>query len=215
VLRHVLDALMRLLHPFIPFITEEIASKMPLNGTTVMVGPYPEADPSKNDEEAEASMTVLMGVISAVRTIRSEMNLAPSRSLPVVVFPSSAQERDLMQANLGMILSLGRMSALHFENPGEAVEPPRMSATAVVGETRIFVPLEGIVDPDAEIARLEKDLAKIRKEFDAVEKKLANEGFLAKANPEAVQKQRDRHAELAAKLAGLGEGLNKMRSLKG
>ncbi|MBI5252013.1 MAG: valine--tRNA ligase, partial [Desulfomonile tiedjei] len=94
-------------------------------------------------------------------------------------------------------------------------EPPRMSATAVVGEMRIFVPLEGIVDPDAEIARLNKELAKIEKELDSVAKKLSNRDFLSKANPDAVQKQKDRQAELSAKLAGLGSGLEKMRALKG
>ena len=76
------------------------------------------------------------------------------------------------------------------------------------------MPLEGIVDPDAEIERLEKELAKIRKEFEAVQKKLGNESFLAKANPDAVQKQKDKEAELFAKLSGLGEGLTKMRALK-
>ena len=90
-----------------------------------------------------------------------------------------------------------------------------MSATAVVGDMRIFVPLEGIVDPDAEIARLTKELAKASKDLEAVDKKLSNTDFMAKANPEAVQKQKDRQSELSAKLAALGEGLEKMRSLKG
>ncbi len=90
-----------------------------------------------------------------------------------------------------------------------------MSATAVVGEMRIFVPLEGIVNPDEEIARLNKELAKIEKELDSVTRKLSNSDFLSKANPEAVQKQKDRQAELSAKLTGLGSGLEKIRGLKG
>ena len=89
-----------------------------------------------------------------------------------------------------------------------------MSATAVVGEMRIHVPLEGIVNPDAEIARLEKELAKVEKDFYAVEKKLGNEDFMAKASPEAIEKQRTRQAELSAKRSGLGEALKKMQSLK-
>jgi valyl-tRNA synthetase len=215
VLGHVLDALMRLLHPFIPFITEEIATKLPTNGHTIMTGPFPHVDESRIDPEAEAAMSTVMEVVSSVRTIRAEMNLPPSRPLPVIAVPASEDERVLLEGNRILLGSLGRMNELKVGNPGEKLEPPRMSATAVVGEMRIFVPLEGVVNPDAEIVRLEKDLAKIQKEFDAVEKKLANEGFLAKANPEAVQKQRERQAELAAKVAGLGEGLAKMRSLKG
>ena len=214
VLRHVLDAIMRLLHPFIPFITEEIASKIPMNDSTVMRGPFPAFDPSKADSEAEQAMEVLMGLISSVRNIRAEMNIAPSKTLPVIVFPSSSNERDLVETNRTMIGSLARISSMDLVDPGADQEPPRNCATAVVGEMRIFVPLEGIVDPDAEIERLEKELAKIRKEFEAVQKKLGNESFLAKANPEAVQKQRDKEAELLAKLSGLGEGLTKMRALK-
>ncbi len=89
-----------------------------------------------------------------------------------------------------------------------------MSATAVVGDMRIFVPLEGIVNPDTEIARLEKELAKVDKDFQAVEKKLANQEFVAKASPEAIDKQRNRQAELSAKRSGLGEALKKMQDLK-
>jgi valyl-tRNA synthetase len=214
VLRHVLDAIMRLLHPFIPFISEEIASKIPMNDNTVMRGPFPVFDSSRTDSEAEQAMELLMGLVGSVRNIRAEMNIAPSKLLPVIVFPPSAKELHLVETNQTMISSLARISKMDLADPGANQEPPRNCATAVVGEMRIFVPLEGIVDPDAEIERLEKELAKIRKEFEAVRKKLGNVSFLAKANPDAVQKQKDKEAELFAKLSGLGEGLTKMRALK-
>ncbi|HTY26065.1 MAG TPA: valine--tRNA ligase [Desulfomonilaceae bacterium] len=214
VLRHLLDSIMRLLHPFIPFITEEIASKVPANGRTVMRGPFPAYNQSMIDPEAEQDMELLMGVISSVRNIRAEMNVAPSKQLAVTVFPSSSKESDLLEGNRTMICSLARISAMDMADAGTKQEPPRNCATAVVGDMRIFVPLEGIVDPDAEIERLEKELAKVQKEFEAVQRKLGNENFLAKANPEAVRKQKDRQAELSAKLSGLGDGLSKMRALK-
>ncbi|MGO9120240.1 MAG: valine--tRNA ligase [Desulfomonilaceae bacterium] len=214
VLRHVLDAIMRLLHPFIPFISEEIASKIPMNDSTLMRGPFPIFDASRIDSEAEQNMEILMGLISSVRNIRAEMNIAPSKLLPVIVFASNVNERNLMEANQRTITSLARVSRMDLSLPDAGQEPPRNCATAVVGEMRIFVPLEGIVDPDAEIERLEKELARIRKEFETVQKKLSNENFLAKANPDAVQKQKDKQAELFAKLSGLGEGLTKMRALK-
>lgn len=214
VLRHVLDALMRLLHPFIPFITEEVASKIPSNGDTIIKGPFPAANPSLDNAEAERKMGMLMGLISAVRNIRAEMNLPPAKQLPVIVLPSSAEEQSVVEQDRKLAVALGRIGNLTLARPGEPVEVPRMSATAVIGEMRIFVPLEGIVDPDAEISRLEKELAKIEKELAGVEKKLSNESFLAKANPDAVQKQKDRQAELSSKAAGLGDGLAKMRTLK-
>ncbi|MEW6138826.1 MAG: valine--tRNA ligase [Thermodesulfobacteriota bacterium] len=214
VLRHVLDSLMRMLHPFIPFITEEIATKIPSNGHTIIRGPYPVVNESLLDSEAEREMNVLMGLISSVRNIRAEMNLAPGKPLDVVVFPSSPEEGELVLGSCLMVRSLGKVGDLTVHPHDTDREPPRMAATAVVGDMRVFVPLEGVVDPDAEISRLEKELSKIEKEYDAVRRKLANDAFLSKAKPEAVQKQRDREAELAAKLSGLGEGLTKMRSLK-
>ena len=215
VMRHVLDSLMRLLHPFIPFITEEIASKIPPQVETIMRGPFPSYDESRTDEEAERNMGTLMGLIVAVRSIRAEMNLPPSKPLSVIAIPSSEDERRLVGENENLISSLGRVSELTIASARGNLEPPRMSATAVVGDMRIYVPLEGIVDPDAEIARLEKELAKVEKEFAAVDKKLSNENFLSKANPEAVEKQQEKRADLSAKLSGLGDGLKKMRGLKG
>ena len=185
-----------------------------MNDSTVMRGPFPVFDASRIDSEAEQAMELLMGLVGSVRNIRAEMNIAPSKLLPVIVFPSSSNERDLVETNRAMISSLARISSMDLADPGADQEPPRNCATAVVGEMRIFVPLEGIVDPDAEIERLEKELAKIRKKFETVQKKLGNESFLAKANPDAVQKQKDKEAELFAKLSGLGESLAKMRALK-
>jgi valyl-tRNA synthetase len=213
VLRHVLDALMKLLHPFIPFITEEIAFRIPRNGETVMRGPFPEIDEQLDDPDAESSMAVLMQTITAVRNIRAEMNLPPSTKLPVQVVAES-NGGDLVAGNRDIMVSLGRMLELTIVQSLAGHEPPPMSATSVVGDLRIFVPLQGIVDPDAEVLRLEKELSKIEKELAGVEKKLANEDFLAKAKPEAVDKQRHRREELAGKASGLNESLDRMRRLK-
>jgi valyl-tRNA synthetase len=215
VLRHVLDSLLRLLHPIIPFITEEIASRVPGNSETIMRGPFPEFDESKQDREAEEKMELLMGLISVVRNIRAEMNLPPGKKLPVIIAPSTEAERELIVENEPMALSLGRIENLQVGNPGTDVPPPRMSATGVVGELKIFVPLEGIVDPEAEISRLEKELGKIDKDLSGVEKKLSNENFIAKAKPEAVEKQRKRSEDLTAKAAALNESLERMKKLKG
>lgn len=217
VLRHVLDALMRLLHPFIPFITEEISSKLHNKEGSIMRKPFPEYDEGLEDPAAEKAMGLIMELITAVRTIRAEMNLPPSRQLPLIVAPSSPDQQDLFESYRELISRLARLSKLNIETPSSNVTPPRLSGTAVVGDVspvRIYVPLEGIVDPDAEILRLEKELLKIRKDYEQVDKKLTNEGFLSKATPEAVQKQKNKFADLSAKLGALTASLEKMRGLK-
>ncbi len=214
VLRHTLDAIMRLLHPFVPFITEEIASRIPGSAETIIRGPFPEYDPVWEDRDAEQEMRLLMGVITGVRNIRAEMNLPPSQKLPVVIAPTSEADGALVESNTDLIALLGRVDHMTVRSPSADGEPPRMSATAVVGEMKVFVPLEGIVDADAEMSRLERELGKLDKELVGVNKKLSNESFLAKAKPEAVEKQRTRYAELSAKSDGLRESLERMRRLQ-
>ncbi len=214
VLGHVIDSLMRLLHPFVPFITEEIASKVPGNGDTIMMGPFPVYDSSAVDPAAEKDMETLMGIITSVRNIRAEMDLPPGKRLPVVVVPSSPEEHYLVDSHQEIVVVLARVSQLSLFDPGAKPKLPKMSAAAVVGEMRIFVPLEGVIDPAAEIARLEKEMAKIEKDLTAASKKLSDENFLSKANPEAIQKQKDKFEEARARSKGLGEGLARMKRLQ-
>jgi len=215
VLHHLLNSIVRMLHPFIPFVTEEISSRIPSNGNTLMRGPFPVFDASLVNLDAEAAMGTLMDLVSAVRNIRAEMNLPPGKELPVVVHSSTPREAELVRANSEMVRFLGRISRLQVEDPGSGIEPPRMSGTAVIGEMHVFVPLEGIIDPEAEVARLEKELDKIVKELSAVTSKLGNESFLSKAKPEAVEKQQRRSTELTAKSEGLKASLERMKRIRG
>ncbi|MEW6347746.1 MAG: valine--tRNA ligase [Thermodesulfobacteriota bacterium] len=214
VLKQVLDSLMRLLHPFIPFITEEIASKIPGCGDTIMKGPFPVHDASQVDPKAEQDMDTLIGIITSVRNIRAEMDLPPSKKLPVVVLPSTPHEHELVDSHQEIIVVLARVSELSLFDPGAKPKLPRMSAAAVVGEMRLFVPLEGVIDPEAEIARLEKELAKIDKDLTAAQKKLSDEHFMSKANPEAIQKQKDKFEEAQARSGGLGDSLKRMKKFR-
>lgn len=212
VLRHTLDALMRLLHPFVPFITEEVASKISRNRETIISGPFPITDESRIDGAAEEEMGILMDLVTSVRNIRAEMNISPALLLPVIVLCETDQRKTLVSSGAPIVRSLAKIGELTLIGTSEELSVPRMSATAMVADMRVMVPLTGLVDPDAEIARLEKELAKIEKDFNVVEQKLSNQSFLSKASMEAIQKQRDRHAELEGKLAGLQTGLEKMRS---
>ncbi len=211
VLKHCLNSIMKLLHPFIPFITEEIASKLNSDHFSLLAETYPEVNESLINEEAERRMTTIMGIISAVRNIRAEMNISPGKALPVIIIPGSSGESELVKSAEEIIQSLAKTSDYQLQKVG--FEPPKMAATAVVGETGVYVPLQGIIDPAAEIARLTKELVKINKDLDSVNKKLSNSNFMEKASEEAVTKQRNRQAELAAKAEGLSQGLIKMQSL--
>ena len=113
-----------------------------------------------------------------------------------------------------MVLNLARISSLDFYELTSGSVPPQESVTAVVNGARVYIPLRGIVDPDVEVARLKKELAKITAEFESVEKKLGNADFLSKAKPEAIKKQQDRQIELSTKLVGLKEALEKMLAIK-
>ncbi|MGO8822267.1 MAG: hypothetical protein ACLQO6_13735 [Desulfomonilaceae bacterium] len=142
------------------------------------------------------------------------MNVAPGKTLPVVLGCALTEQVDLIKVNLPMVLNLARISNLDFYELKPDSAPPQDSVTAVVNGARVYIPLRGIVDPDVEVARLRKELAKITAEYESVEKKLSNRDFLSKAKPEAIKKQQDRKTELSSKLIGLKEALEKMLAIK-
>ncbi|MGC8603261.1 MAG: class I tRNA ligase family protein, partial [Desulfomonilaceae bacterium] len=214
VLIHTLDSLLRLLHPFIPFITEEISSKLSPSAGPIIRGQYPVPNQSLIDERSERDMQFLMSLITSVRNLRAEMNVSPGKTLPVILGCASTEQVDLVRLNLPMVLNLARISNLDFYELTPNSVPPRECVTAVVSGAIVYIPLHGIVDPDVEVARLNRELAKIRSEYESVQKKLNNEDFLSKAKPEAIKKQQDRQTELSSKLIGLKGALEKMISMK-
>jgi len=214
VLTHTLDSLLRLLHPFIPFITEEIASKLGSSSEPIIKGPYPSVDSHWIDERAENDMQFLMALINAVRNLRAEMNVSPGKTLPVIIACVTKEQMDLVRINTSMVMSLARILSLDLREYTSDFAAPKNSATAVVSGARVYIPLHGIVDLDAEISRLNKEIAKNTVEHEAVDKKLSNPDFISKAKPEAIEKQRKRQAELFTKLTGLRDALAKTLAMK-
>ena len=210
VLRETLDTVVRLLHPFIPFITEEISSFISTDREPLISGPFPTCDENLLDEEAEEGMKMLTGIIGSIRNIRAEMNIAPGRTLPVTIYPDTEQSLKLIVDNETVVKTLARISELTLEPIDSRSEPPKFSAAAVTGEVRIFAPLEGLLDPIAEISRLSKELAKVEKEALSIRKKLSNPDFVEKASPEAVQKQRDKLAEIDSRESGIRQAIERM-----
>ena len=198
----VLETLLRLLHPIIPFITEEIwqriAPLIDINAATIMLQPYPTSDKAWSDPTAEADISWLQKVITAVRTIRSEKNIAPGKHLAILLRSSSNNEQHKVAQHSALLANLAKLSAIDWL---PANENPPPAASAVVGELELFIPLAGFIDKEAESTRINKELAKLQKEFMALSTKLANPGFTDKAPAAVVAKERERHAEVQQLIA--------------
>ncbi|OQY58473.1 MAG: valine--tRNA ligase [Desulfobacteraceae bacterium 4572_88] len=212
VLWRVLRDTLILLHPFVPFVTEEIWEKLPGTEGSVMKTIFPSDEPSKPapEPEAESQMELITGIISGIRNVRGEMGIAPSLSLSVSVQSENAKSREVIQQQEAIIINLARLDAISVEAPGEK---PKASATAIAGDATIFVSLEGIIDFAKETARLEKEIAKVAKELKAASNKLNNEDFLAKAPEAVVEKAKEKHERLVEKKQKLQSNLDKIRKI--
>ncbi|NVL90100.1 MAG: valine--tRNA ligase [Desulfobacterales bacterium] len=205
-----LNKTLRLLHPFIPFVTEEIWDKLPGTRGSIMNAEFPAVDKGRYDVEAEASMDLLMGITGRIRNIRGEMNVPPSLQLEAIVQSAESDVRETLDEHRDIIINLAKLEALEITLPGER---PASCATSIFGNSTIFVSLKGIVDFKAEQVRLDKEIAKISKELDVVGRKLSNEDFLAKAPQEVVKKVREKRERLEEKRNKLQENLVKIKQL--
>ena len=212
VLWHVLEQLLRLLHPFMPFITEEIWQALPgaKAEPSIMLSAYPELCNSRQHPEAAARMERVMAVISAVRNIRGEMEVPPSREIAVILSCGSEESRQLMKHNEGAIIALARVADLAI---AVNIDKPEDASIQVAGDVQIFVPLKGMVDTVAEAERLNKEIGKIDKDIEVFARKLENPAFVDRAPADVVAKEREKLAEATAKKAVLEESLKKIRAL--
>ncbi len=215
VLWRVLHDTLVLLHPFVPFITEEIWHKLPGTQGSIMKAAFPLYADNDNsiqrDEEAESNMRLISGIITGIRNIRGEMNIPPSLSLAVSAQSQDESTKKTIQQHRDMIINLARLKSLSV---GNAVKRPKSAAMAVVNDATIFISLEGIVDFAKEIERLEKEINKLTNESATVSKKLNNEDFLRKAPVEVVEKVKAKHGLLVEKQQKLLSNLNKIKELE-
>jgi len=201
-----------LLHPFIPFVTEEIWHHLPGTDGSIMKAAHPvDAAESNQHQKAEAEMALLMEVITAIRNVRGEMNIAPSLSLQVQVQSDDSDTRKICQTHRNLIINLARLSSLTVENTGQR---PKSSATAVVNSASIFVSLEEIIDFAKEIQRLEKKIKKLDAELTTVAKKLENERFLSKAPADIIEKVRQKQNALLEKQQKIQTNLDKIKEVE-
>jgi valyl-tRNA synthetase len=212
VLWRVIKDILILLHPFVPFVTEEIWHKLPGTEGSIMRAAFPSfSDGSFESLEAEQEMDLIIGVITGIRNIRGEMNLAPSMNLEVTVQAEAESTREIIDRYQELVIHLARLKSLSIELPGER---PKTAATAVVKDVTLFASLEGIIDFAKERQRLTKEIAKVDQELAGVSKKLNNENFLSKAPADIVAKVKDKHAGLEEKKQKIEANLDRIQELE-
>ncbi|PHM62107.1 valine--tRNA ligase [Xenorhabdus ishibashii] len=191
----VLEGLLRLAHPIIPFITETIWQRVKvvkgIEADTIMLQSFPEFDQAKVDELALNDLEWIKEAIIAVRNIRAEMNIAPSKPLEVLLRDANDDAQRRVAENLNFIQAMGRLSSVTVLAAGE--EAP-VSVTKLINGAEVLIPMAGLINKDAELARLDKEIEKLDKEISGIETKLANEGFVSRAPEAVVAKERERLA---------------------
>ena len=209
----VLEALLRLVHPLMPFISEEIwqqvAPRAGIAGDTIMLQPYPRPG-GDVDEDAIADMEWVKGFVLGIRQIRGEMDISPGKALPVLLQHASPLDRERAARHARLIARVGRVASVDILADG--VEPPA-AATALLGELRLLVPMKGIIDVAAERARLDKQKQKVAADLARTRAKLGNEKFVNNAPAAVVTQEREREAEFGKVLAQLDEQLEKLAEL--
>ena len=212
----VLETLLRLLHPLMPFITEEIWQRVaPLAGTqgkTIMLRPYPVADATKIDKASTEEMGWTMAVIGAIRTTRSERDISPAKFLPVLLSEGSDRERGWMERHAHYLKQLARAESLRWLGKGESAPE---SAMQLVGRMKVLVPLGAFINKQEEIARIKKEIDRVEKELMKAKTKLANQDFVARAPAQVVEQEKSRVAEFEAALAKLSQQRAQVEALAG
>ena len=210
ILVYVLDNTLRLLHPIMPFVTEEIWQSVPHVGESLVVATYPTVHPEQMDEKAAEEMEFLMDFIRSVRTVRNEMNTPLSKPINIIAKVSDAAHYAILKENESYIA--------RFSNPeefvyGEDVEAPSDAVTSVITGAEIYLPLAGLINIEDEIARLEKEAEKLQQEVDRVEKKLSNEKFVAKAPAAVVEAERAKGTDYQAQREAVLERIATLKKI--
>ena len=203
-----------LLHSFMPFVTEEIWHKLPGANGSIMQAAYPsrrkDSSAISRDKEAESQMTLLIEIISGIRNIRGEMNIAPSLDLDVMVQSDEPAISKTLEQHQDVIINLAKLKSLSISG---TVERPKSSTTSVVEGATIFVSLEGVIDLVKESERLQKEIVKLDTELEKISKKLDNEAFLNKAPAKVVADVKEKHTTLAEKQEKLRTNLERIEAL--
>lgn len=208
VLCHVMDGTMRLLHPFMPFITEEIWQPLPGTGESIMIAPWPACNENMINPDAEKEMDLIMSIIRNIRNIRGEYNVPPSKEASVIFRITSDDTRNAIEKGLNHIKNLAKVNEIQYIHQHE--KAPEKALTAVISGGEIFMPIEGLIDVEKEKERLNKEKVALEKELQRVNAKLSNQGFLTKAPREVVEKEKEKQKDFEEKLRKVQARLEKL-----
>ncbi|AVQ99527.1 valine--tRNA ligase [Oceanobacillus iheyensis] len=208
VLAYVLDQTMRMLHPFMPFITEEIWQQLPHKGTSITIAKWPEENPAFEDEQAVNEMKRLVSIIKSVRNIRAEVDTPMSKQIKLLIQTESAVTSAELEHNRHYLERFCNTSELEI---AEKVSVPEKAMSSVVTGAELFFPLEGLIDFAKEIERLENELVKWTKEVERVQKKLANQGFVSKAPDHVVEEEKQKEKDYLDKQAKVKARLQELK----
>ncbi|MDG2091432.1 MAG: valine--tRNA ligase [Gammaproteobacteria bacterium] len=213
-LLNILEQSLRLAHPFLPFITEEIWQKVApmlnIEGESIMLQPYPAQDSSLIDAGVDAEIEWVKAVIVAIRNIRGEMNISPAKAIPVMLSKGSNSDLNYLKSNTQFLSKLAKLESINWlDKPEDAP----LASTQLVGDMEVLVPMAGLIDLDAEIERLNKEIGKLDIEIKKLSGKLGNEKFVANAPVDVVNKEKEKLAKAESSLKQLKEQLVKIQSL--
>ena len=203
VLRHVLDKGLKMLHPFMPFITEEIWQKLQTGEETIMLSDFPKEEKEFINIDTEKEFDYLKEIISAIRNIRGEANVSPAKKIEVIFKTVDENAKNILQNNAKILDKLANVEKYKFD-----AQIPKLVGFRLVDTTEIYVPLADLIDLDKEIEKLEKSIEKVQKDLDRTLNKLSNENFVKRAKPEAVEKEKRIKEELENKISKLTESIN-------
>ena len=201
-----LEKLLRLAHPLIPFITEEIWQKVKgfvgITADSIMLQPFPQVEENGFDPEAEAEIEWLKEVIVAVRNIRAESNIAPSKGLDLLFRNLSAENAKILEKQTALLKAMAKLDNVQVLAANETVP---LAVAKLVGNAELLVPMAGFINKEAELARLTKEIEKYQNEVKRIENKLSNEAFVAKAPEAVIAKEREKQAEYQSGLEKIQE----------
>ena len=209
----VLESILRIAHPIMPFITEaiwqQIKAQANKSGETIMLQAYPEADQSLIDLASEGDIEWVKGIIMGVRNIRGEMQIPPSTTLPILLQEGTQVDRDRLASNESLIMKLAKLESIQWLETG--IEAP-LSSMQLVGELKLLVPMADFIDIDAEIQRLSKEILKLDKDINRLGNKLSNDKFIANAPADVVDKEKLKLADQQSARANLDSQIDRLKN---
>lgn len=204
----ILDQILRLIHPIMPFVTEKLWLSMPHEGESIMTAAYPEAHAEFDNAKADEDMAFLIEIIKAVRTIRMEVNAPMSSAIDILIQLDDEKNEAILRDNMEYVENFLHPKKLEISGK---IKAPKLAKTAVIAGAQIFVPLSELVDLDKEIAKMGKEEARLEAEVDRASKKLANKGFVDHAPAAVVEKEKGKLAEYESQLAGVRDRIKELK----